>query len=66
MFGFMPLAARRLVEAVEQEARLECWCENCDVLAHNGLRSRMSVCPDCGDKRCPHALQHDKPCTHRT
>ena len=25
--------------------------------------SRMIVCPTCGNKRCPHATDHNNPCT---
>lgn len=40
----------------------DCWCEDCDVKANEGLRSRMSLCPECGDKRCPRAKSHDAAC----
>jgi hypothetical protein len=43
-----------------------CWCACCDLAANNGLRSKMSVCPGCGDKRCPHAEHHSNQCNHRT
>jgi hypothetical protein len=26
--------------------------------------SRMILCPDCGNKRCPHATNHNNPCTN--
>lgn len=39
----------------------KCWCEACNINL-NGWRTRMSVCPDCGDKRCPKALHHDGHC----
>lgn len=41
-----------------------CWCETCDTTANSGLRSRMSLCPDCGNKRCPKATHHDNACTN--
>ena len=41
----------------------ECWCETCDTAANHGLRSRMSLCPRCGNKRCPRATHHDNACT---
>ena len=43
--------------------QMRCWCEDCDVNAHGGLRTRMSVCPECGDKRCRRAAHHDFPCS---
>lgn len=45
-----------------QAMRLICWCEDCDIKAHGGLRTKMSVCPECGDKRCQHAQQHGNAC----
>ena len=41
---------------------VKCWCEDCDVSA-NVLRSRMSVCPECGDKRCARAKNHANGCS---
>jgi len=41
----------------------ECWCEDCDIAANKGMRSRMSLCPDCGNKRCPKATNHANACT---
>lgn len=39
-----------------------CHCEACDTAANQGFRSRMSLCPQCGDKRCPYAAHHDNAC----
>lgn len=41
-----------------------CWCAACDVAANGRglMRTRMSVCPDCGDKRCARAERHDNLC----
>lgn len=41
----------------------DCWCETCDLAANAGFRSRMSLCPTCGNKRCPRATYHDHACT---
>jgi hypothetical protein len=43
--------------------QVACWCESCDTAANNGLRTRMSVCPECGDKRCPKAAHHGNDCS---
>ena len=43
--------------------QVACWCETCDKATNAGLRSRMSLCPDCGDKRCPKASHHDRDCS---
>lgn len=40
----------------------DCWCEDCDVKANGGMRSRMSLCPSCGDKRCPASSNHGNDC----
>lgn len=39
----------------------DCWCRTCrPVSASNAL---FIVCPDCGNKRCPHANDHRNVCT---
>ena len=48
-------------EAQRGEAAV-CWCECCDEAANNGMRTRMAVCPECGDKRCPRAEFHGSEC----
>lgn len=45
----------------------QCYCYNCnkDRLV-NGVpfvMTRMIVCPNCGNKRCPHATDHNLECT---
>ena len=53
-----------LSAALAQQAEpVRCWCESCDMAANGGLRTRMSVCPSCGDKRCQRAAHHDNPCS---
>lgn len=37
----------------------DCWCWNC-----TQDRTRMILCPECGNKRCPHATDHNLPCTN--
>lgn len=42
-----------------------CWCEECDpgiTIGRLWSRSRMSVCPECGSKRCPRAVSHRNLC----
>lgn len=53
--GMQPSVPARLI------TQPTCWCQRCD-LAVNLWRSRMSLCPSCGDKRCPRSLDHDKAC----
>lgn len=40
----------------------DCHCEACDIAANGGIRSRMSLCPECRDKRCPRAAHHNNQC----
>lgn len=37
-----------------------------DRATNGGLRSRMSLCPQCGDKRCPRAEHHASVCQKAT
>lgn len=54
--------APRIVAAVLRAAgEVSCWCESCDIAKH-GRPSRMSTCPQCGSKRCPRAIHHDRKC----
>lgn len=41
----------------------KCWCAACDKAAHHGMRTHMSVCPQCGSKRCEKALNHQAECS---
>jgi hypothetical protein len=51
----------------------ECWCIACEHLTVRAREEagdpmamfarRFIVCPDCGNKRCPHATHHSLPCT---
>ncbi len=41
-----------------------CNCAKCAPIDYSKPETvRMIVCPDCGDKRCPHAADHELPCT---
>ena len=40
----------------------DCWCQACDKAA-NLIPAHMSVCPECGDKRCPRAEHHSNECS---
>lgn len=39
----------------------QCWCRTCRPVTMNDMR--FVVCPDCGNKRCPHANDHRHACT---
>ncbi len=51
-------------------AKPDCYCYNCNkdytepghVLPY--VNTRMILCPTCGNKRCPHATDHDLACTN--
>ena len=50
-------------EPVSQRYKLtsECWCLTCRPVTMNDMR--FVVCPDCGNKRCPHANDHRNACS---
>lgn len=39
----------------------DCWCRTCRPVTMSDMR--FVVCPDCGNKRCPHANDHRHACT---
>ncbi|EOT1887688.1 hypothetical protein ACNHT3_000585 [Citrobacter freundii] len=39
----------------------DCWCRTCRPVTMSDMR--FVVCPDCGNKRCPHANDHRNACT---
>ena len=39
----------------------DCWCRTCRPITLRDMR--FVVCPDCGNKRCPHANDHRNACT---
>lgn len=43
------------------ETSTKCWCLSCRPVTMND--ARFVVCPDCGNKRCPHANDHRNACT---
>ena len=52
----------------KKSAREGCWCYNClgTVIDDHGWPRTMShfiVCPNCGNKRCPRATDHNLACT---
>lgn len=56
------------VSSANARENWECYCYNCnkDITDGFGLprvASRMIVCPTCGNKRCPHATDHNLACT---
>ena len=44
----------------QRDAALEAACHLAEKMAAN--KTFMRVCPECGDKRCPKATDHNKPC----
>ncbi|HGY9285409.1 hypothetical protein U9Z24_12515 [Escherichia coli] len=43
------------------ETSTKCWCRTCRPVTVTD--SRFVVCPECGNKRCPHANDHRNACT---
>lgn len=48
-------------ENSEASTNCPCWCRTCRPVKMNDMR--FVVCPDCGNKRCPHANDHRNACT---
>lgn len=43
------------------ETSTKCWCHTCRPVKISDMR--FVVCPECGNKRCPHANDHRNACT---
>lgn len=43
------------------ETSTKCWCRTCRPVTISDMR--FVVCPECGNKRCPHANDHRNACT---
>lgn len=43
------------------ETSTKCWCRTCRPVTISDMR--FVVCPECGNKRCPHANDHRHACT---
>jgi hypothetical protein len=42
-----------------------CWCHTCNPIDWTKPESvYMRLCPDCGNKRCPKASDHNNECTN--
>lgn len=54
--GFGVVAARP-----RTPAEMACWCQTCRPITMDDMR--MVLCPTCGNKRCPHANDHNNDCT---
>lgn len=48
-------------EKVNSPAFPDCWCCTCRPVKMNDMR--FVVCPECGNKRCPHANDHRNACS---
>lgn len=49
-----------LIELVEKNN--QCYCYNCS--DNNTRMTKMILCPECGNKRCPKASDHNNACTN--
>jgi hypothetical protein len=49
-------------QAFESLRAGKCGCHNC-IKARGEVALHMVVCRQCGNKRCPHATNHDLCCT---
>jgi hypothetical protein len=53
----------------EESTIKDCYCYNCNIgrLTESGIPyvlTLMIVCPECGNKRCPHSTDHMLACTN--
>jgi hypothetical protein len=49
---------------LEKQSNLKCWCQECCKKETGGYNAtRVVVCPDCGNKRCPRATNHELECS---
>ncbi|EDT5747209.1 hypothetical protein BTD16_003500 [Salmonella enterica subsp. enterica serovar Cerro] len=50
-----------MLQAGNSQVTPDCWCRTCRPVTMSDMR--FVVCPDCGNKRCPHANDHRNACT---
>lgn len=50
-----------MLQAGNSPVSPDCWCRTCRPVTMSDMR--FVVCPDCGNKRCPHANDHRNVCT---
>jgi len=50
------------VPTIDAEKNNQCYCYNCS--DSNTRMTRMILCPECGNKRCPKATVHNNACTN--
>lgn len=44
---------------------MKCWCHTCNPIDWTKPETVfMRLCPECGNKRCPKATDHNNACTH--
>lgn len=44
---------------------IKCWCHTCNPIDYTKPETVfMRLCPDCGNKRCPKATDHNLQCTN--
>ena len=57
------IARLRADARFREETTSNCWCKTCRPITLQDMR--MVLCPECGNKRCPHATDHNNECTAR-
>lgn len=63
MLALAELQQRRaaMLQAGNSPVTPVCWCSTCRPVTMNDMR--FVVCPECGNKRCPRASDHNNACT---
>lgn len=57
----LPVGAEDEPKPGKNEICYNCWCASCSK-GKPSLLGRMILCPECGDKRCPRAADHNSIC----
>ena len=58
----LALESGEFVPAEKITEKLKCWCTTCRPITP--CNARFVVCPECGNKRCPKAHNHELTCTN--
>lgn len=61
IYGDVNACRAAMLQAVNSPVTPDCWCRTCRPVTMNDMR--FVVCPECGNKRYPHANDHNNACT---
>jgi NADH pyrophosphatase NudC (nudix superfamily) len=61
-YEFRAETINKLSDSILSSQETRCWCHKCRPITIDDMR--MILCPECGNKRCPHAADHNLTCTN--